>query len=228
MKIYIVDDCLFKDIEPALKREWYLVRIFTTYDNFEKNWDLNADLFIIDVYLDEAGKKDKEGKGWKIIQHIRENKISTPIIVLSGNCETMHERLQGFHLWADDYVSKPISTLELKARIKALLNRPKKLKNTYQICHNNIILDLEKHVVTIENKIIRLNKKEQLLTELFFKNPNRLITRNMMIDFVWWTDDIEKVKDNTINVTLSNLRKKLGNQFSIETRVSQWYILHRT
>lgn len=223
MKIYIIDDYLREDIKNTLNRDGYLVKIFKSYEDFDMNGDMNADLYIIDIFL---GIDDKEWKGWNIIKKIRSHKVHKPILVISWNCHNTNTMIHGFDLWADDYMNKPIDISELRARVKALLRRPQTIINIEKIKYKHIVLNLTDNILTIKGKEITLNKKEILIAELFLRNAGRLITKFTLIDYVWWTDDISTIKENTINVTLSSFRKKTWPDFNIETKISQGYILN--
>ncbi len=142
--------------------------------------------------------------GYSAIKEIK--KISdAKIIVLSARTEEF-DKLSGFDLGIDDYVTKPFSPKELIARIKAVTKRNKLIDNA--IIVEKIKLDEISRTVTIDNEEVELTHTQFDLLNLFLKNINMVFTREMIIDKIWgYTYEAE---DRTIDAHIKLLRVKLG------------------
>lgn len=142
--------------------------------------------------------------GYSAIKEIK--KISdAKIIVLSARTEEF-DKLSGFDLGIDDYVTKPFSPKELIARIKAVTKRNKQIDNA--IIVGKIKLDEISRTVTIDNEEVELTHTQFDLLNLFLKNINMVFTREMIIDKIWgYTYEAE---DRTIDAHIKLLRVKLG------------------
>lgn len=222
MHISIIDDekILTSKISKKLQLNGYWVNEFYSYSDFINNWiqDNISDLYIIDLSL-------WDWSGFDIIQILRkQKKISTPIIIISWFWDSQNI-VFWLDLWADDYLTKPFSPDVLLAKIKAILRRPANIDEIKDLIYNNIILKLASKEVFLNWELVELNKKESLIVELFLSNRWKLIEKEKMIKYIWWAQSTIDVKDNTINVTLSKLRKKLWENFPIQTKINIWYIL---
>lgn len=221
MKIFLIDDetILSASVKKKLLNAGFMVEIFESYDNLVRNWwDSHCDLYIVDIWL--PGED-----GFTIINYIRNTLLlDTPIIVLSWY-QSVDYKVQSLHMWADDYVTKPFSSEELVARIQTILRRKWAPTQNSQLKHKNITLDLQSKDVFKNWEALSLTKKERELLEYFMFNTWKLITRNDVIASVWEdAKDFDKL-ENTLGVTLFNLRKKLGDDFNLQTKMKEWYIL---
>lgn len=143
--------------------------------------------------------------GREIIESIRSENQSTPILVLSVRSE-INDRVDLLNLGADDYLIKPFTLSELLARIKALLRRPQDLKNkTLKIGDLEIFPD--KFLITKNNKRIILSSKEFALLQYLAENKGNVLSRQDIMEHVW--DDDANPFSNTIEVHIMNLRKKI-------------------
>lgn len=203
MKILIVED--EKEISDFLKSS--LEAEFFTVDtsaNGEEGLSLakhnEYDLVILDYILPKMNGKE-------ICKAIRKSKNSVPIIMLSvkSDAPTKTELLE---LGADDYVAKPFSFEELRARIKAILRRPKQIQNKI-LKARNITLNPEKREAKKANKEIKLTKKEFMLLEFLMLNKGRIVSRGSLMEHVW--DINADPFSNTIEAHMQSLRKKLGS-----------------
>ena len=223
MNISIVEDdkIMANHVAKKLWKNWYVVDIYNNMSDFKLNYDKDIDLYIIDISLWEW----KEN-WFKIIKWLRNKKnSSTPIIITSSYNDT-NIKVYWLDIWADDYLPKPFAPKELMARIRKILRR--KSPNNYTssiITHKNIEFNLNTKETKLEWKNIHLAKKETLILELFLLNKWKLITKTKLIKSVWWINDMLKIKDNTINVTISKIKKMLWNNFKLKTIISSWYIL---
>ncbi len=157
-----------------------------------------ADLIILDIMLPKIN-------GYEICRLIREQKLSTPIIMLTAKGEESDVVL-GLNLGADDYVTKPFSINELLARAAAFLRRAKKeTQDTYEF--GNLRLDLSARRLTRKGREIELSPKEFNLLEYFVKKPGRALTRDEILNAVWGYDCI--VTSRSIDRFVTTLRNKI-------------------
>ena len=200
MRILIVDDeILIRNvIKEYLKIENYQ---YDEASNGNEAIDLvktnKYDCILMDIMMPKLD-------GYSAIKEIK--KISdAKIIVLSARTEEF-DKLSGFDLGIDDYVTKPFSPKELIARIKAVTKRNKQIDNA--IIVGKIKLDENSRTVTIDNEEIELTHTQFDLLNLFLKNINMVFTREMIIDKIWgYTYEAE---DRTIDAHIKLLRVKLG------------------
>lgn len=180
--------------------------------------DGKSDLYILDIAL-------QDGSGFEIIEWLRNKKESSaPIIITSGYGDSQNI-IYGLNIGADDYITKPFVPEELLARVRALLRRPTQMEPLKNIQYNNLIFHPDTKEVMIETGKVILGKKELLILELFLRNVGIIVSREMLVRTVWGAHELEEVSENTINVTLSKLRKKLDGNFNLRTIYNQGYIL---
>lgn len=221
MKITIIEDDinLAENLAKILKKSWYMVSIHTSKEEFFNNYKNNNDIFIIDINL------AWNNEWFDIIKWIRKNKkIASPIIITSW-FNDIEKKIYWLDLWADDYLPKPYSIEELEARIRSLTRREANLRENI-IKYKDTLYDLKsKSFISWVDKNIYFTKKELMIVEILLLNKNKIISRNKLITSAWWDYDWMGVKDNTINVTLFNLRNKLWESFDLHTIVWEGYIL---
>ena len=164
------------------------------------------DLLILDVMLPDID-------GWIVCKEFRK-KSSAPIIMLTAR-SSEEDKLFGFELGVDDYLTKPFSTPELLARIKALLKRSGKSTEN-SIIINKLIIEKDKHKVYINKEEIELTPKEYDLLLFFHDNSELALSRETILDRVWGYDYYGDLR--TVDTHVKRLRKKLvGSGTSIET-----------
>jgi len=143
---------------------------------------------------------------------IRSNPLtaSTPIIFLTTR-NSENDRLTGFSLGADDYISKPYSFRELLARVNAVVNRInfKRTSSIRIISYERLNMNLTNKQVLIEGDEIKFTKKEFEILKLFIENKNRLFTREELLARVWSEEAF--VLNRTIDVNITRIRKKIGS-----------------
>ena len=204
MKILVVDDeaLLVKGIRFNLQNEGY--EVLTGSDGLEavelvKKQD--PDLVILDVMMPNMDGMTACGK-------IREFS-DVPIILLTAKTDDM-DKLMGFDHGADDYLTKPFNILELKARIRALLRRAgpretKKAENTLAI--GTISLDLDARNAYKNGQLADLTAKEFDVIEFLMRNPNRVYSREALLDTIWAYEYRSDIR--TVDVHIRRLREKL-------------------
>ncbi len=161
------------------------------------------DLIILDLMLPDAD-------GIEICKNLkkRDKYSSIPIIMLTAKGEET-DKILGLEFGADDYVTKPFSPRELVARVKAVLRRQQKVDKSEKLDVDGILLiDTEKHEVTVEGQKIDLTSTEFRILKLFVSNKSKVFSRYDILDHLWGDEKI--VLDRTIDVHIKNLRDKLG------------------
>lgn len=199
--ILLVEDeeNLRKLIKTYLKKE--KVNLVEAADGKEalELWEENDyDLVILDIMLPEYD-------GWTVCKRIRENS-HVPIIMLTARSEES-DKLFGFELGADDYITKPFSVKELVARVKALLKRSNHQLSSEIIEVEGLKVDKNMHQVFLQDEAIDLTPKEYDLLLVFLQNQNQALTREIILDNVWGYDYYGDLR--TVDTHVKRLRKKL-------------------
>ena len=201
MKILIVDD---EELIRSVIKEYCESNNFTTEEAnsgksaLEKLKTKDYDLMILDIMMPEMD-------GFTMLKELPENK-RIPTIVLSARGEE-YDKLAGFDLGIDDYLTKPFSPKELIARIKAILNRTKKpLSKIYTL--DTLEINYLSHTVKIDNKLINLTPKEFEILTYLIKNKDIAISREQLLSNVWGYDFFGD--DRTVDTHIKMLRNNLG------------------
>lgn len=206
-RILIVDDeeDICEILKFNLQSEGYAV---DTVNSAEEALTKKIDkyqLFLLDVMM-------KGMSGYKLADEIRKRrKISTPIIFITAK-NSENDKLTGFSLGADDFITKPFSVKEIIARVKAVIRRAESRsdeefpENAIRVA--GIELDLEKKRLTIDGRREDLTPIEFQLLYMLLKNPGRIFDRDQILDFIW--RDVS-VTERTVDVHVTRLRKKLGD-----------------
>lgn len=168
-------------------------------NKFEEN---NIDLVILDIMLPEYD-------GWSVCKRIRE-KSDIPILMLTARSEE-NDKLFGFELGADDYMTKPFSLKELIARSKVLIKRSRKEMDLKDILIlENIKIDRLSHKVFINNIEVEFSPKEYDLLNYFVTNKNQALSREMILNGVWGYDYYGDLR--TVDTHIKRLRQKLEDE----------------
>ncbi len=160
------------------------------------------DLILMDVMLP---KKD----GLSAIKELREKNISAPILCLTAK-DTVEDIASGLDIGSDDYLTKPFAFAELVARVRALIRRGSQDRGA-ELYFADLRLDPVGHNVWRNNRPVDLTAKEYALLEYFMRNPNQVLTRNMIAEHVW--DYTFDSFTNIIDVYVNYLRKKIDRDF---------------
>lgn len=180
----------------------------------------NYNLFLLDVMMGEIS-------GFKMARLLRENPATAgiPIVFLTAK-DTENDKLIGFNIGADDYISKPFSIREVQARVKAILRRVDVVKpadeQKVDLVYDQLTMSLENKKVSLHGVEVAFTKKEFEMLKLFLENKNRVFTREEILSRVWSDEVI--VLDRTIDVNITRLRKKIGEYGkNIITRLGYGY-----
>lgn len=203
-KVLVVDDekLIVKGIRFSLEQD--SMEVDTAYDGetaLELAKRSQYDVILLDVMLPEMS-------GFEVCQNIREFS-DVPIIMLTAKNDDM-DKILGLEYGADDYITKPFNILELKARIRAILRRNKKHEpedNSKKIQVSNMKLDIESRRVFIDEEEVNLTAKEFDLLELLIQNPNKVYSRDDLLNLVWGYD--YPGDERTVDVHIRRLREKV-------------------
>lgn len=200
MKILVVDDeKLIRDVvREYLEVESY--EVVEASDGDKVNDILSKDsidLIIMDIMMPH---KD----GFQTVKELRKN-YNVPIIMLSARGEE-YDKLIGFDLGIDDYVTKPFSPKELVARVKAILKRKKEYDNIIKV--GDLLIDTNAHEVKIKNKTIMLTPKEYELLKFLVLNNHIALTREQLLTNIWGYDFYGD--DRTVDTHVKTLRHQIG------------------
>ena len=216
-RILIVDDDknICELLRLYLEKEGYGTAMAHDGENalavFEEG---NFDLVLLDVMMPRVD-------GWEACRRIRA-KGNTPIIMLTAKGETF-DKVLGLELGADDYVVKPFDTKEVVARIKAVLRRsgrsvPAAAPTDGALVFDNLVVNITKYELKVRDEVIDTPPKELELLHHLASNPNKVFTRDALLDEVW---GFEYYGDSrTIDVHIKRLREKLegvSTQWSLKT-----------
>jgi two-component system, OmpR family, response regulator RegX3 len=184
-----------------LRKEGFDVVIADTgpgaLDEFDRT---GADIVLLDLMLPGLS-------GTEVCRELR-RRSSVPVIMVTAK-DSEVDKVVGLELGADDYVTKPYSPRELVARVRAVLRRGadqgELLNATLEA--GPVRMDVERHVVSVDNTEVRLPLKEFELLEMFLRNTGRVLTRGQLIDRIWGADYVGDTK--TLDVHVKRLRAKL-------------------
>ena len=204
MKILVVDDekLLVKGIKFNLENEGYTAFVANdgqaAVDTFAAK---NPDLVLLDIMLPKMD-------GWQVCREIRK-KSSVPIIMITAKGDTF-DKVLGLELGADDYIVKPFDTKEVVARIKAIARRVSAAPaetEVREVRYDKLSVNMTRYELRVNGKVVDTPPKELELLFYLASNPNRVYTRDQLLDEVW---GFEYYGDSrTIDVHIKRLREKL-------------------
>ncbi len=202
MKILVVDDeeLLVKGIKFNLQNDGYEVVTGTNgREAIELAHDPSIRLIVLDVMMPEID-------GMEACRRIREFS-DVPIIMLTARAQDM-DKLLGFEQGADDYLTKPFNILELKSRIRALLRRTGGLESARsRITVGKLTVDTQERNVYKDGVPVELTAREFDVVELLIRNPNRVYSRENLLDLIWGYEYRSDIR--TVDVHIRRIREKL-------------------
>jgi DNA-binding response OmpR family regulator len=205
IKVMVVDDDnnICEYLRLYLEKEEFNVEIYhdgkSAIDNVSR---FNPDIILLDIMMPKMD-------GWQVCREIRKSS-STPIIMITAKGETF-DKVLGLELGADDYVAKPFDTKEVVARVKAVLRRSNQneisSEKIKEVSFDKLKINLTNYELTVDNKVIDTPPKELELLYHLASNPNRVYTRDQLLDEVW---GFEYYGDSrTVDVHVKRIREKL-------------------
>lgn len=202
MHVLVVDDeKLIRDVikEYLINEGYTVLEASNGIDAIEMvKIHKNIDLIVMDIMMPKMD-------GFSAVKEIK-NFSSVPIIMLSARGEE-YDKLSGFDLGIDDYVTKPFSPKELVARVKAVLKRNGN-EDVEEYKYKDLVINYKSHTVKIENKELELTPKEYDLLTYFTRNENVALSREQLLSKIWGYDFFGD--DRTIDTHIKMLRNKLG------------------
>ena len=216
-RILVVDDeeDLCEILQFNLEQAGYVVDTAYSAEEVIEKRLYNYDLFMLDIMMGEIS-------GFKLAMHLKnlDSTANTPIIFLTAK-DTETDKLRGFSVGADDYISKPYSINEVIARVKAVLFRTSRKSNTTTSSNQKAVkpeedeileykdlqLNLTQKNLFIKGQEIFLTKREFELLKLFLRCRNMVLSRDQLAEEVWKEESF--IQGRTIDVNITRLRKKI-------------------
>ncbi|MBB2742170.1 UNVERIFIED_ORG: two-component system response regulator RegX3 [Microbispora rosea subsp. rosea] len=200
--LVVEDEESFSDaLSYMLRKEGYEVAVAATgpdaLDAFDRN---GADLVLLDLMLPGL-------PGTEVCRSLRQ-RSKVPVIMLTAK-DSEIDKVVGLELGADDYVTKPFSSRELVARIRAVLRRQGDIEEVESavLTGGPVRMDVDRHIVAVRGQQVQLPLKEFELLEVLLRNAGRVLTRGQLIDRVWGADYVGDTK--TLDVHVKRLRAKV-------------------
>lgn len=206
-KILVVDDDnnICELLRLYLEKEGYSVTLAKTGMQAVRSFaEQQPDLMLLDIMLPELD-------GWQVCREIRKYS-NKPIIMLTAKGETF-DKVLGLELGADDYITKPFEAKEVLARIKAVLRRSgivsaaEPAEEIKQVSYDNLVINLTNYELKVKGKRVEAPPKEMELLYHLASNPNRVFTRDQLLDEVWGFDYYGDSR--TVDVHVKRIREKL-------------------
>ena len=201
IKILLVEDdlSLSKSVYDFLKS---FAQVKQVYDGVEGLYEAELgiyDLILLDLMLPEKN-------GFEVLKELREQNVDTPVLIMTAK-ESLDDKMHGFDIGADDYLTKPFYLDELKARIQALLKRTGKLEDSNSLTYGNIRLNLSNKSTLVDDQPVDLIGKEFDLVVYLMQNQNVILPKEQIFDRIWGYDSDTTV--TVVEVYMSKIRKKL-------------------
>ena len=205
MKLLLVEDNsrLAERISYHLRKSYTVDIVSSGEEALEKVVEIEYGVILLDLSLPGMS-------GLEVCKEMRKLKVNNPILVLTGNAK-IADRVSLLNAGADDYVTKPFNTEELRARIAAVGRRQTRNHIRSIITYRNLTIDIDRHTVSRSGTEIKLRRKEFDILEYLVINKGRIMTRSMIMDHVWnsathsWT--------STVDVHIKHLRDKVDRPF---------------
>lgn len=201
IKILLVEDdlSLSNSVYDFLKS---FAEVKQCYDGEEGLYEAELgiyDLILLDLMLPEKN-------GFEVLKELRAQNIDTPVLIMTAK-ESLDDKMHGFDIGADDYLTKPFYLDELRARITALLKRTGKLEDNNGLVYGNVRLNLSNKTAYVDDKPVELIGKEFDLVVYLMQNHNVILPKEQIFDRIWGYDSDTTV--TVVEVYMSKIRKKL-------------------
>ena len=229
MKILVVDDeqDICEILQYNLETEGYeVITTNSAEEAFEQSLQ-DYSLILLDVMMGEMS-------GFQMARKLKNDPATAhiPIIFITA-LDNEDNLVKGLNIGADDYIAKPLSMKEVKARVKAVLRRASQQQQQIVpilddsiIVYNKITLDLNAKIVICDGQKLEFTKLEFELLSFFLQHPNKVFSREDLLNYCWPQD--VKVLDRTVDVNITRLRKKIGHYGKqIKTRVGYGYCFEK-
>lgn len=207
MKIWCIEDDenINNLITYALTSQGFEAVGFSCYSQFQERLKADRpDLVMLDIMLPDTD-------GITILKNLKSDRqmYDIPVIMLTAKNSEI-DIVKALDLGAEDYIKKPFGILEMVSRVKAVLRRcEKKEKSQDKLSFGDIVMDKERHIVTVGGKQIDFTLKEYYLLKLFMENPHKVFSREHIMDAVWGESYVGESR--TVDMHIKTLRQKLGD-----------------
>ncbi len=213
MNVLIVDDekSIVKGLKHSLEQQGY--NVFAAYNGAEALEYLEKniiDFIILDLMLPDTD-------GMMLCKRIRQ-KFDIPILMLSAK-DGDYDKILGFEFGADDYMTKPFNTLELIARMKAIMRRTDRKSDDKSIVKDDLVINRNERKVYLRGEEVKLTAKEFDVLYLLASNPGRVFTREDIYSMVWKEEAYDV---RTIDVHINNIRDKLEDKKNQKYIMTKW------
>lgn len=201
MKVLIVEDerTLSDTIKQCICKKFDTEQAYDGYEAYMMAKENIYDAIILDLMLPEMS-------GYDVLLKIRENKVLTPVLILTAK-DTLNDKLKGFNYGADDYLVKPFEREELLARLEAIIRRTNGAYKQDEIEFKDLKLNIKGRRAFIKDKEITLQGKQFDILEYLINSKGTIITKEQIFDKIWGFDSFTTT--NVVEVYASGLRKTL-------------------
>ncbi|MGC4002283.1 MAG: response regulator transcription factor [Pirellulales bacterium] len=209
MRLLIIEDepDLMRRLAKIFRAEGYAVDTAADgQQGLSKATAIDYDAILLDAMLPVFD-------GWELLKRLRQSK-RTPVLMLTAR-DASSDRVRGLDEGADDYVVKPFDLPELLARVRALLRRGTSIPNT-RLDFGEIVVDTAQRCVWRNGEVVALLPSEYTLLEYLVMHRGEVVTRTTLYDHLF--DENEETLSNLLDVRVSNLRRKLGQEFIVTRR----------
>ena len=204
------DEKISKLVKELLEEDSYHVtQSFDGDDGYSKIIENKYDLILLDIMLPKLN-------GYKVCRQVRSAGITTPILMLTAKSGE-YDLEEGLDTGANDYLKKPFSSIELKARVRALL-RNNNFENN-EVTSNDLTVNLDARKVTINDKNLEVSDKEFELLFYLIKNKNIVVSKTEILEDVWENYFPQEEEHNLVEVYIGYLRKKLKSH-NLDQKIS--------
>ena len=201
MKVLIIEDekVLSDTIAQCICKDFQTEQAFDGYEGYLYAKENIYDAIILDLMLPEMS-------GYDVLLKLRENKIYTPVLILTAK-DSISDKLKGFRYGADDYLVKPFEVEELIARLNAIIRRTKGNYQDELLEFKDLKINTQKRNITIKDEEITLQGKQFDILEYLINSKGTIITKEQIFDKIWGFDSFTTT--NVVEVYASGLRKTL-------------------
>ena len=181
--------------------DYEVVPLYDGDDAYEKIYEINFDLFILDVNVPSMN-------GFELLKSVREKGIKTPAIYMTS-LNSMQSLEEGYDSGCDDYIRKPFALQELHLRVKTILNRSFHHVNNEKLKINeDIYFDINTNILYYKNEACNLKNKEAKLLKFLLQNKDQIISHDRIYEALWEYD--EDYSENALRTYIKNIRKIIG------------------
>ena len=205
MKLLLIEDnrTLADSLKKQLGKSFVVDSVRTGEEGMQRALAGGQDVIVLDLSLPDKS-------GYDVCRSIRLAQVNTPIIILTGAADVT-SRVTLLNAGADDYLTKPFSVAELRARLGALLRRSPTTISSEVFKVRDLMLDPHRRRVERAGTVITLRRKEFDILEYLVRNRGRPVTRSMILDHAW--DGTKDTWNNTVDVHIKHLRDKIDRPF---------------